>query len=77
MTGIVLGLTMLLAAPALPVWTVESVEPSHAIFYPASEGSRHGFKRIGDSLTITLEKTEDGKAARLRFTYKLAASPPR
>lgn len=108
MTGIALGLTLLLAPPApladfdfmsgvlapghgqllsgliahadkdTPLlWTVESVGPGHAVFLHTGQGSRLDFKRIGDSLTVTLERIQDGKLTRLPFTYNLAAAPPR
>lgn len=59
------------------VWTAESVGPGHAVFLLAGERSRLVFKRLGDSLTITLEKIQDGKDTRLPLTYNLAAAPPR
>lgn len=58
------------------VWTIEKTGPNHAIFYLAKEGSRLGFNREGDSLTITLEKMKDGKLTRSPFTYKLASPAP-
>lgn len=58
------------------VWTVELVEPDHAVFFLAKEGSRLDFRRNGGTLTITLEKSQGGKISRTPFTYKLASPVP-
>lgn len=58
------------------VWTLEKIEPNHAVFFIEKAGSRLDFRRQGDSMTITLEKTANGKTTRSPFTYSLAAPAP-
>jgi hypothetical protein len=58
------------------VWTLEKLAPNHAVFVIEKAGSRLDFRRQGDSLTITLEKTQDGKTTRSPFSYSLAAPAP-
>lgn len=58
------------------VWRLEMLAPNHAVFLLEKAGSRLDFRRQGDSLTITLEKTQNGKTTRSPFTYKLAAPAP-
>jgi hypothetical protein len=58
------------------VWTLEKVGPNHAVFLIEKDGTRLEFLRQGDSLTITLEKTQNGKTTRSPFRYTLAAPAP-
>ena len=58
------------------VWTLEKVEPNHAVFVIEKAGTKLDFLRQGASLTITLEKTQDGKTTRSPFTSTLAAPAP-
>jgi hypothetical protein len=58
------------------VWTLEKLAPNHAVFFIEKAGTRLEFLRQGESLTITLEKTANGKTTRSPFSYILAAPAP-
>ncbi|MBA3976332.1 MAG: hypothetical protein C0504_19155 [Candidatus Solibacter sp.] len=58
------------------VWSLEKLKPNHAVFWIEQAGTRLDFLRQGDSLTITLEKTQNGKTTRSPFSYTLAAPAP-
>ena len=58
------------------VWTLEKLAPYHAVFFIGKAGARLEFLRQGESLTITLEKTRNGKTTRSPFSYSLAAPAP-